>query len=105
MILVAKELCNKLSEDSNQYANCPTCPEIKKSIDQIHRALLGEDGTGMKEGVIFELTQAKIKNRINTSWINALKPIATVTITSLTTAAIMYYFFGGSIHLMSGLIG
>ena len=94
-----------MSEKSPLYENCPTCPELKKEIDQIHRALLGEDGTGMKEGVIFELTQAKIKNRINTSWINALKPIATVIVTSLSTAAIMYYLFGGGIHLMSGLLG
>jgi len=94
-----------MSEKSKLYANCPTCPELKKEIDQIHRALLGEDGTGMKEGVIFELTQTKIKNRVNASWINTIKPIATVIVTSVTTAAIMYYFLGGSLHLMSSFLG
>ena len=29
------------------YSLCPSCPEIKKKIDRIDLALLGEDGTGL----------------------------------------------------------
>ena len=34
------------------YSLCPACPEIKKKIDRIDLALMGPDGTGMKEGIV-----------------------------------------------------
>ena len=32
------------------YSLCPRCPEIKRKIDRIDLALLGEDGTGSELG-------------------------------------------------------
>ncbi len=39
------------------YSNCPSCPEIKKKVDRIDRALLGKDGTGLNDGVIHRILQ------------------------------------------------
>ena len=39
--------------------NCPECPEIKKKIDRIFVALLGDDGLGMQNGLVYELTLLK----------------------------------------------
>lgn len=70
---------------SEIWPNCPSCPEIKKKIDQIYLALLGTDGTGMKEGLVFELTQLKQREGISMSWVNFGKPIIIAVLASSLT--------------------
>ena len=72
------------------YSLCPSCPEIKKKVDRIDRALLGHDGTGLNDGVIhrmlLKLDDLETKNKVSASWLDMIKPIAiSVVITALTT--------------------
>jgi hypothetical protein len=72
------------------YSLCPSCPEIKKKVDRIDRALLGKDGTGLNDGVIhrmlLKLDDLEAKNKVSASWLDLIKPIAiSVVITALTT--------------------
>jgi hypothetical protein len=67
-------------------SNCPECPEIKKKIDRIFEAILGDDGLGMKNGIVFELTALKATKSTTDSWVGVVKPIAvSVAITAVTT--------------------
>ena len=75
--------------DAN-YKNCPSCPDIKKKIDRIDRALLGEDGTGMKEGIVHAITILQKNSKVQASWVNNAKPIAIVVVSSLLTFALTY---------------
>ena len=72
------------------FRNCPTCPDIKKKIDRIDRALLGPDGTGLKEGIVYAITQLQKNSRVQASWVNFAKPIAVAVISSLLTFALTY---------------
>lgn len=79
-----------MSSEKVDYSNCPSCPEIKEKIDRIDRALLGKDGTGLNDGVIYHILQKlddlEAKNRVSASWLDMIKPIAiSVVITALTT--------------------
>lgn len=75
------------------YANCPSCPEIKKKIDRIDLALMGPDGTGMKEGIVKAITDLKEAARVQSSWLNFAKPIAIAVISSALTFALTYGVF------------
>jgi hypothetical protein len=69
-----------------RFQNCPSCPEIKKKIDRIYSALLGEDGICLTEGLVKEITDLKTKfisldttlktqRRTNSAWLNWIRPI------------------------------
>ena len=67
-------------------SNCPECPEIKKKIDRIFDAILGDDGLGMKNGIVYELTALKTTKNTTDSWMSVVKPVAvSVLITAITT--------------------
>ena len=78
--------------DSAKFAfgTCPACPEIKKKIDRIDLALLGPDGTGMKEGIVHAITQLQKNRKVETSWVNFAKPVAVAVVSSLLTFALAY---------------
>ena len=66
--------------------NCPECPEIKKKIDRIFEAILGDDGLGLQNGLVFELTALKANKNTTDSWVGIVKPVAvSVLITAITT--------------------
>ncbi len=67
------------------YSLCPSCPEIKRKIDRIDLALLGEDGTGLNGGIVKAITDLQKKSRIQTSWVNIAKPVAIAVISSAIT--------------------
>jgi hypothetical protein len=72
------------------YSNCPSCPEIKRKIDRIDLALLGEDGTGLNGGIVKAITDLQKKSRVQTSWISFSKPIAIGVATAAATFAVSY---------------
>ncbi len=72
------------------YSLCPSCPEIKRKIDRIDLALLGEDGTGLNGGIVMAITDLQKKNRVQTSWVNVAKPIAVGVVTAAVTFAVTY---------------
>ncbi len=72
------------------YSLCPSCPEIKKKIDRIDLALLGEDGTGLNGGIVKAITDLQKKNRVQTSWVSVAKPIAVGAVTAAVTFAVTY---------------
>jgi hypothetical protein len=72
------------------YSNCPSCPEIKKKIDRIDRALLGEDGTGMNGGIVHAITSLQKNHKVQSSWINTFKPILLSVASGLLYSAITY---------------
>jgi hypothetical protein len=74
----------------NGFQSCPACPELKKKIDRIDLALLGDDGTGMKSGIVYALTQLQKVDRVQDSWVNTLKPIMVAVVTSVFTFALTY---------------
>ena len=45
-----------MNNEKPDYSLCPSCPEIKKKIDRIDLALLGEDGTGLNGGIVKAIT-------------------------------------------------
>jgi hypothetical protein len=67
------------------YSLCPSCPEIKRKIDRIDLALLGEDGTGLNGGIVKAIIDFQKKNRVQTSWVSVAKPIAIAVISSAIT--------------------
>jgi len=83
-----------VSSPEPNYANCPICPEIKKKIDRIDLALLGEDGTGLNGGIVKAIIDLQKKNKVQASWINNAKPIAIAAISSLITFALTYGIIG-----------
>jgi hypothetical protein len=72
------------------YSLCPTCPEIKKKIDRIDSALLGEDGTGLKGGISFEISQLKGAEKVTSSWTSLGKPVLIAVASSVLTFIITY---------------
>ena len=72
------------------YSLCPSCPEIKKKIDRIDLALLGEDGTGLNGGIVKAITDLQKKNKVSASWASFSKPIAIGTVTSVVTFLLTY---------------
>jgi hypothetical protein len=70
--------------------NCPECPEIKKKIDRIFVALLGDDGLGMQNGLVYELTLLKSNKITTASWVGVVKPIAIAVISSAITFGLTY---------------
>jgi hypothetical protein len=73
------------------YGLCPSCPDIKRKIDRIDLALLGEDGTGMKSGIVFTITKLQTQNRVADSWVGNVKPFLVAAGTALVTFAITYW--------------
>ncbi len=72
------------------YSLCPSCPEIKRKIDRIDLALLGEDGTGLNGGIVKAITELQKKGKVQSSWINFAKPIALGVATAAATFAVTY---------------
>ena len=72
------------------YSLCPSCPEIKRKIDRIDLALLGEDGTGLNGGIVKAITDLQKKNKVSASWISFAKPIAIGAVTSIVTFLLTY---------------
>ncbi len=72
------------------YSLCPSCPEIKKKIDRIDLALLGEDGTGLNGGIVKAITDLQKKSRVQGSWLSIAKPITVGTISAAITLALTY---------------
>lgn len=90
-----------MSEDDDcpeAYSN-PSCPYVTqinintncmKQVEKALISLLGEDGTGLNSGVIHRMLQKlddlEAKNKVSSSWIDLIKPIAvSVAITALST--------------------
>jgi hypothetical protein len=72
------------------YSNCPSCPEIKKKIDRIDLALLGEDGTGLNGGIVRAITDLQKKSKVSASCASFAKPIAIGAVTSVVTFLLTY---------------
>jgi predicted oxidoreductase len=72
------------------YSLCPACPEIKKKIDRIDLALMGPDGTGMKDGIVHAITQLQKNGKVQDSWVNNAKPILFAVVSSVLTFALTY---------------
>ena len=70
--------------------NCPECPEIKKKIDRIFVALLGDDGLGMQNGLVYELTLLKSTKNTTASWVGVVKPVAIAVLSSGITFVLTY---------------
>jgi hypothetical protein len=76
--------------DKFDFRNCPTCPDLKKKIDRIDRALLGPDGTELNKGIVYAITQLQKNSEVQASWVNFAKPIALAVLSSLVTFALTY---------------
>lgn len=72
------------------YSLCPSCPEIKRKIDRIDLALLGEDGTGLNGGIVKAITDLQKKSKVSASWTSFAKPIAVGAVTSIVTFLVTY---------------
>jgi len=72
------------------YSLCPSCPEIKRKIDRIDLALLGEDGTGLNGGIVKAITDLQKKSKVSASWTSFAKPIAISAVTSIVTFVLTY---------------
>lgn len=80
-----------MPEDSHpDYSLCPSCPEIKRKIDRIDLALLGEDGTGLNGGIVKAITDLQKKSKVSASWTSFAKPIAIGAVTSIVTFLLTY---------------
>jgi hypothetical protein len=81
-----------MPEDSlwPDYSLRPSCPEIKRKIDRIDLALLGEDGTGLNGGIVKAITDLQKKSKVSASWTNFIKPIAIGAVTSIVTFLLTY---------------
>ncbi len=77
-------------ESHPDYSLCPSCPEIKRKIDRIDLALLGEDGTGLNGGIVRAITDLQKKNKVSASWASFAKPIAIAVVTSIVTFLLTY---------------
>ena len=74
----------------HDYSLCPSCPEIKRKIDRIDLALLGEDGTGLKGGIVKAITDLQKKSRVQASWASLAKPLIIAAISSAITYSLTY---------------
>jgi hypothetical protein len=72
------------------YSLCPSCPEIKRKIDRIDLALLGEEGTGLNGGIVKAITELQKKGKVQSSWISFAKPMAIGVATAAATYAVTY---------------
>jgi hypothetical protein len=84
---------DRYCEDANSNPRCPYVTQINLHTTDLHSiktALLGDDGTGMRGGIVFEITQLKTQDRIGSSWTSTLKPVAIAVASSAITAAITY---------------
>ena len=72
------------------YGLYPSCPEIKRKIDRIDLALLGEDGTGLNGGIVRAITDLQEKSKVSASWASFAKPIAVGAVTSIVTFLLTY---------------
>jgi hypothetical protein len=79
-----------MTNEKPDYSLCPSCPEIKKKIDRIDLALLGEDGTGLNGGIVKAITDLQKKSRVQSSWVGIAKPIAIGSISAVVTLALTY---------------
>ena len=77
-------------ESHPDYSLCPSCPEIKRKIDRIDLALLGEDGTGLNGGIVKAITDLQEKSKVSASWASFAKPIAIGAVTSIVTFLLTY---------------
>lgn len=74
----------------------PACPYVTQinintgDMKDIKRALLGEDGTGLKGGIVYEIATLKADSKTSKSWIDTAKPIVIAIASSLATFAITY---------------
>ncbi len=74
----------------------PKCPYLlqinqhAQDLQTIKKALLGEDGTGMNSGIVFEIGCLKSNNKIHSSWINTFRPLIVSVVTAIVTAAITF---------------
>ena len=75
------------------YANCPSCPDIKKKIDRIELALLGPDGTGREAGLVKAVNKIESSLNVQSSWANMFKPVAIAVVSSALTFALTYGVF------------
>ena len=87
------------SNDCPEAYSNPSCPYVTqinintncmKQVEKALISLLGEDGTGLNSGVIHRMLQKlddlEAKNKVSSSWIDLIKPIAvSVAITALST--------------------
>jgi predicted oxidoreductase len=85
-----------MSEEPD-YSLCPACPEIKKKIDRIDLALMGSDGTGMKEGIVKAITELQKNNKVQASWVSFSKPLAIAILSSIITFGLTYGLLHGSL--------
>lgn len=79
-----KEEC----EEAETNPRCPYITQINNStidLQAVKKALLGEDGTGMKSGIVYEITRLKQSNYTQQSWVNIAKPIIIAAAASLIT--------------------
>jgi hypothetical protein len=88
-----------MAEDCLEAYTNPSCPYVTqinintncmKQVEKALISLLGEDGTGLNSGVIHRMLQKlddlEAKNKVSSSWIDLIKPIAiSVAITALST--------------------
>ena len=79
-----------VTNENTDYSLCPSCPEIKKKIDRIDFALLGEDGTGLNGGIVKAITDLQKKSKVSASWASFAKPIAIGAATSVVTFLLTY---------------
>ena len=86
-------------EEENDCADAlvnPRCPYVTQinlhtqDLHSIKTALLGDDGTGMSGGIVFEIGCLKQSNKVNTSWSSNIKPIIYSAVSALIAAAITY---------------
>ena len=91
---------SNIDECGDAYTN-PACPYVTqinsntgclKNIDKCLVALLGPDGTGLNDGVIYDILDKLDKlehaRRIQASWVTFLKPI----LLSVISTALATYF-------------
>lgn len=65
--------------------NINTC-----DMKDIKRALLGEDGTGLRGGIVYEISLLKSDSKTTRSWTDNLKPLAIAVVSSVLTFAVTY---------------
>jgi hypothetical protein len=84
------------AEDCPDAYKNPSCPYVTQininscDMKDIKRALLGEDGTGLKGGIVFEISQLKGTDKVVSSWISTTRPILIAVVSSVLTFAITY---------------
>jgi len=83
-------------ECSKAFAN-PKCPYLtqinqhSQDLQSIKRALLGEDGTGMAGGIVYEISCLKANSKVHSSWTGTFKPVFCSIVTATITAAVTYF--------------